>query len=89
MYDLLNSNSGKPLTPGRKRNKVRKCDPTTSECIIVSKSTMLQLRVREHQVLGPYVEDLSTYVASSYADIEVSTSADSVVFTPNFHFSTG
>lgn len=33
---------------------------------------VLQLRVREHQVLGPYVEDLSTYVAASYTDIEVS-----------------
>ncbi len=34
-------------------------------------SIALQLRVREHQVFGPYVEDLSTYVASSYSDIEV------------------
>lgn len=33
-----------------------------------------QLRVREHQVFGPYVEDLSTYVATCYADIEVSGS---------------
>ncbi|XP_019863160.1 PREDICTED: kinesin-like protein KIF14 [Amphimedon queenslandica] len=28
------------------------------------------LRVREHPVTGPYVEDLSTYVASSFADVE-------------------
>ena len=30
-----------------------------------------QLRVREHPVLGPYVEDLSTFAANSYSDIEV------------------
>jgi hypothetical protein len=30
----------------------------------------VQLRVREHPVLGPYVEDLSTYVVSSFSDIE-------------------
>lgn len=34
---------------------------------------LLQLRVREHQVFGPYVEDLSTYAASSYPDVEVTT----------------
>jgi len=32
--------------------------------------TKTKLRVREHPVMGPYVEDLSTYVATSYADIE-------------------
>ncbi|XP_036375819.1 kinesin-like protein KIF14 [Megalops cyprinoides] len=30
----------------------------------------LPLRVREHPVFGPYVEDLSTNVVSSYADIQ-------------------
>ncbi|KAI1891501.1 hypothetical protein AGOR_G00144460 [Albula goreensis] len=30
----------------------------------------LPLRVREHPVIGPYVEDLSTNVVSSYADIQ-------------------
>ena len=29
-----------------------------------------QLRVREHPVLGPYIEDLSTYVATGYNDVE-------------------
>ncbi|KAI6651450.1 Kinesin-like protein KIF14 [Oopsacas minuta] len=29
-----------------------------------------QLRVREHPVLGPYIEDLSTYVATGYIDVE-------------------
>ncbi|CAB4013754.1 kinesin KIF14 [Paramuricea clavata] len=28
------------------------------------------LRVREHPELGPYVQDLSTYIVSSYADVE-------------------
>lgn len=30
----------------------------------------VQLRVREHPILGPFVQDLSTYTASSYADVE-------------------
>ncbi|RMX47546.1 hypothetical protein pdam_00019081 [Pocillopora damicornis] len=29
-----------------------------------------QLRVREHPILGPFVQDLTTYTASSYADVE-------------------
>eukprot|EP00731_Ephydatia_muelleri_P023790 Em0016g61a len=29
-----------------------------------------QLRVREHPIMGPYVEDLAMYVANSYSDIE-------------------
>ncbi|XP_028407643.1 kinesin-like protein KIF14 [Dendronephthya gigantea] len=28
------------------------------------------LRIREHPELGPYVQDLSTYIVSSYADVE-------------------
>jgi kinesin family member 14 len=31
---------------------------------------IIQLKVREHPVLGPYVEGLSSFVVSSYADIE-------------------
>ncbi|EDO29392.1 predicted protein, partial [Nematostella vectensis] len=34
------------------------------------KSRKKQLRVREHPILGPFVQDLSTYVVTSYADIE-------------------
>ncbi|XP_074614854.1 kinesin-like protein KIF14 [Acropora palmata] len=30
----------------------------------------VQLRVREHPILGPFVQDLSSYTASSYADVE-------------------
>ncbi|KAM7447173.1 the TRAFAC class myosin-kinesin ATPase superfamily [Porites harrisoni] len=33
-------------------------------------SKKTQLRVREHPILGPFVQDLSTYTASSYADVE-------------------
>jgi hypothetical protein len=31
---------------------------------------VLQLKVREHPVLGPYVENLTTYAASSFEDIQ-------------------
>ncbi len=30
-----------------------------------------QLKVREHPVLGPYVEGLSTYGVNSFDDVEV------------------
>ena len=82
VYDLLNS-SGKPS--GKKqhhRPKVSSYHSHRNQQVIPLPS--LQLRVREHQVFGPYVEDLSTYVATSFADIEVSTphhlhAADSAV----------
>ena len=31
---------------------------------------MLQLKVREHPILGPYVENLTACAASSYDDVE-------------------
>lgn len=35
------------------------------------RSVYFQLKVREHPVLGPYVEGLSTYVVNSFEDVEV------------------
>ena len=37
-----------------------------------------QLKVREHPVLGPYVEALSTYVVNSFEDVEVREIAQNV-----------
>ena len=38
-------------------------------------SFLLQLKVREHPVLGPYVEGLSTFVVNSFDDVEVRPSS--------------
>ena len=39
--------------------------------ILIMFVSVFQLKVREHPVLGPYVEGLSTYVVQSFDDIKV------------------
>ena len=36
---------------------------------------ILQLKVREHPLLGPFVEGLSSYVVKSFDDVNVSTNS--------------
>ena len=42
-----------------------------SGCLISRVVYVWQLRVREHPVVGPYVEGLSSYVIESLEDIKV------------------
>ena len=38
--------------------------------LLVSKSSKLELKIREHNALGVYVENLSKYPVESYEEIE-------------------
>lgn len=54
-------------------------------------SVYFQLKVREHPVLGPYVEGLSTYVVNSFEDVEVNYlsifwSPDTIFWDIDFKF---
>ena len=37
----------------------------------LNKIMYLQLKVREHPTMGPYVEELSSYVVESFDDVNV------------------
>jgi len=41
--------------------------PLSTPCFVIF--CVFQLRVREHPVLGPYVEGLSTFVVTSFDDV--------------------